>query len=168
MDELKNVQDSFINHWGALGTAWGVNRTLTQIHALLMTAQEPMTTDQIMERLKISRGNAHSNIKELANWGIVKQVIIPGERKDYYTAEKDPWKALCLVARERKRREIEPALDALAECITASEGLKGKEAKAFHEQMQELNKFLEMADSILSRLGRSEKSRVLKWMLALI
>ena len=90
MSNLEDVQNKFIGHWGTLGSAWGVNKTMTQIHALLMVTDDPVTTDDLMERLSISRGNAHSNIKELVNWGIVKQVIIPGERKDYYTAEKEP------------------------------------------------------------------------------
>ncbi|NQZ58587.1 MAG: transcriptional regulator, partial [Lentisphaeraceae bacterium] len=157
MAELKEVQDNFIHHWGTLGNAWGVNRTMTQIHALLMTEKDAMTTDQIMERLKISRGNAHSNVKELVNWKIVRQVIIPGERKDYYTAEKDTWKLLCTVARERKRREIEPALDAISQCLNESADLIGADAVEFRTQMEELSKFLEMGENILNRLGRSEK-----------
>ena len=168
MGNLEEIQTKFINHWGTLGSAWGVNRTMTQIHALLMVSSEPITTDTVMERLKISRGNAHSNLKELVSWGIAKQEIVPGIRKDCYVADQDPWKLLCTVARERKRREIEPAIDALADCLQEAAPLKSKEATAFKEQLKELQEFLEMADRIFSRIGRSEKSRVLKLLASLI
>ena len=168
MDSLAEVQNKFIGHWGTLGSAWGVNKTMTQIHALLMTTPEALTTDQIMTRLSISRGNAHSNVKELVSWGIAKQVIVTGERKDYYTAEKDSWKLLCTIARERKRREIEPALDALAECLQESKDLLGEDSETFRKQLTELSEFLEMAERIFGRLGRSEKGKVLKWMMKLV
>ncbi|MCH2205658.1 MAG: hypothetical protein MK132_07295 [Lentisphaerales bacterium] len=168
MCNLEEIQNKFINHWGTLGSAWGVNRTMTQIHALLMVSAEPITTDEVMERLKISRGNAHSNLKELVSWGIARQEIVPGIRKDCYVSDQDPWKLLCTVARERKRREIEPAIDALAECLEEVSPLKSKEAKAFKDQLTELQEFLEMAERIFSKLGRSEKSRVLKLLASLI
>ena len=168
MSNLTDVQNKFIGHWGTLGSAWGVNKTMTQIHALLMVSDDPITTDTIMERLSISRGNAHSNVKELVSWGIAKQVIIPGERKDYYTAEKEPWKLLCTIARERKRREIEPAMEALEECIDEASGLKSKEAKQFKQQMTELHEFMGMFERVLSRLGKSERSNVIKWLSKLI
>ena len=168
MDKLQEVQDKFIHHWGTLGSAWGVNKTMTQVHALLMVSEDPVTTDDIMERLKISRGNAHTNVKELVSWGIARQVIVPGERKDFYTAEKEPWKLLCTIARERKRREIEPAIDAIVECLNESSGMKSKAAKEFRNQLSELQEFLEMAERILTRLGRSEKSKVIKWMMNLM
>ena len=168
MDSLEEVQNKFIGHWGTLGSAWGVNKTMTQIHALLITSKEALTTDEIMQRLSISRGNAHSNVKELVSWGIAKQVIVPGERKDYYTAEKEAWKLLCTIARERKRREIEPAIDALAECLNESKDLLGQDAEVFRKQLTELSEFLEMAESIFGRLGRSEKTKVLKWMMKLL
>jgi DNA-binding transcriptional regulator GbsR (MarR family) len=168
MSDLLSIQNKFINHWGTLGSSWGVNRTMTQIHALLMVSTEPITTDAVMERLQISRGNAHSNLKELVAWGIARLEIVSGERKDCYVADQDPWKLLCTVARERKRREIEPALDALAECLNEASPLKDKEAKAFKKQLSELQEFLEMADRIFSKLGRSEKSRVMKLLAALI
>lgn len=168
MNQLEDVQDKFIHHWGTLGSSWGVNKTMTQIHALLMVTDDALTTDDLMDRLKISRGNAHSNVKELVNWGIAKQVIIPGARKDYYTAEKEPWKLLCTVARERKRREIEPAIEAIADCLQDAKTIKTKAAKEFREQLSELQEFLQMADKILSKVGRSERSKVLKWMMTLL
>ena len=99
-----------------MGSAWGINRTMAQIHALLMTSDRALTTDEVMEDLKISRGNAHQNLRELVGWGLVRSVIRKGERKEYFESEKDVWRMFCIVARERKRREIEPALKALRAC----------------------------------------------------
>ncbi len=168
MNDLKNIQNKFIHHWGTLGSAWGVNKTMTQIHALLMVSEEPITTDEVMERLEVSRGNAHSNLKELVSWGIAKQVIVPGQRKDFYAAEKEPWKLLCTVAKERQRREIVPAIEALDECLNEIGTMNSKEAKQFKKQLKELKEFLQMAERIFNRLGKSEKSFVLKWLTNLL
>jgi hypothetical protein len=93
-----------------MGGAWGINRTMAQVHALLMTSEKALTTDEVMAELKISRGNAHQNLRELVGWGLVRNVIRKGERKEYYESEKEVWRMFCTIARERKRREIEPAL----------------------------------------------------------
>ena len=98
------ARDEFIAQWGALGSAWGINRTMAQIHALLMISPQPLSTDDIMEDLQISRGNAHTNLRELTGWGLIRSVIRKGERKEYFEAEKDVWKIFCIVTRERKRR----------------------------------------------------------------
>ena len=84
--KLEQARDEFVAQWGALGTQWGINRTMAQIHALLMTAPQAMCTDEVMESLKISRGNAHTNLKELVNWGLVRMIVIKGDRRDFYEA----------------------------------------------------------------------------------
>lgn len=167
-EKIRLVEDKFIHHWGSLGSAWGVNKTMTQIHSLLMVNSEPLTTDEVMERLQISRGNAHKNLKELQMWGIVKPAIVPGSRKDYYSAEKEPWKMLCVLARERKRREIEPAIEALEDCLSDLKDLPRDDVAEMADMMKDMKEFLEMADNILGKLGRSEKAFVLKWMMKLI
>ena len=100
----------FIAQWGTLGSSWGINRTMAQIHALLMIAVEPMHTNEVMEELQVSRGNANANLRDLVGWGLVRRVTYPGNRKEYFEAEKDVWTIFCTVARERKRREIDPVL----------------------------------------------------------
>src|SRR5438270_9076303 len=89
---LHQARDDFVSQWGAIGSAWGINRTMAQIHALLITAPAPLSTDQIMLELKISRGNAHANLRDLVSWGLVRSVVRKGERKEFFEAEKEVWK----------------------------------------------------------------------------
>jgi DNA-binding transcriptional regulator GbsR (MarR family) len=153
MAALKAARDEFVSQWGALGSQWGINRTMAQIHALLMTVDQPMTTDDLMEQLEISRGNAHSNVKELIAWGLVRTVVIRGERKEYFEAEKDVWEIARTVARERKRREIEPALGVLRECVEKSREWDSAEAKAFHKQMRQLEEFVSFASKVADQVS---------------
>ncbi len=146
---LEEARDEFVTQWGIMGAQWGINRTMAQIHALLMTAPDLMSTDEVMETLEISRGNAHTNLKDLVSWGLIRIVTKKGERKEFFEAEKDVWEIFRRVARERKRREIEPALETLRNCKAASEGMKSPEGRAFHEQMDQLEDFVSFA----SRMG---------------
>jgi DNA-binding transcriptional regulator GbsR (MarR family) len=152
-EKLKQARDEFVAQWGALGTQWGINRTMAQIHALLMTAPQPMTTDEVMEDLKISRGNAHTNLKELVAWGLIRVVVKKGERREFFEAEKDVWSIFTIVARERKRREIEPALAILNKCAGESEGITTPEGKAFHDQMRALEDFVGFASKMSDRIS---------------
>ncbi len=152
-DSLSHARDEFISQWGALGTQWGINRTMAQIHALLMTAVEPMCTDEVMESLAVSRGNAHTNLKELVAWGLVRVVVRKGERREYFEAEKDVWKIFTIVARERKRREIDPALAILNKCEEASRGITSPEGKAFHSQMRALREFVGFASTMSDKVA---------------
>lgn len=152
-DKLGRARDEFIAQWGALGTQWGINRTMAQIHALLMTSPRPMCTDEVMENLAVSRGNAHTNLKELVNWGLVRMIVVKGERRDFYDAEKDVWQIFTIIARERKRREIEPALAILNKCVTETKDLKSAEARAFHNQVKQLEDFVGFASKMSDRVA---------------
>ena len=152
-ERLKKARDEFVAQWGALGTQWGINRTMAQIHALLMTAPQAMTTDEVMEDLEISRGNAHSNLKELVAWGLIKAVVKKGERREFFEAEKDVWQIFTIVARERKRREIEPALAILSKCAEESSEIQTPEGKAFHDQMRALEDFVGFASKMSDRIS---------------
>lgn len=160
---LDEVRDEFVVQWGAMGSAWGINRTMAQIHALLMVSPNPLSTDQVMEELKISRGNAHSNLRELIGWGLIRSVIRKGERKEYFEAEKDVWKMFCTISRERKRREIDPALEVLENCKEASKGLRTAEARAFHAQISELSDFVKLAGGAMDQISRAEQSKAARW-----
>jgi predicted transcriptional regulator len=96
---------------------WGINRTMAQIHALLMVSHEPLTADQIMDELQISRGNVSMNLRDLINWGIVRRTSIPGDRRDFFTTEADVWSMFQIILRERKKRELDPLLTRLDECL---------------------------------------------------
>src|ERR1043165_5921745 len=162
---LQEARDEFVTQWGAIGNAWGINRTMAQIHALLITSPQALTTDEVMEELKISRGNAHTNLRELVGWGLVRGVVRKGERKEYFEAEKDVWKMFCIIVRERKRREIRPAINVLKDCIDRADGLKSAEAHTFTAQTKALCEFMELADGVLSKVVRSEQSTVVPWAL---
>jgi len=148
--QLEAARDEFVTQWGAIGNAWGINRTMAQIHALLLVTPRALTTDEVMADLKISRGNAHTNLRELVGWGLVRSVVRKGERKEYFEAEKEVWKMFCIIVRERKRREIRPAIHVLKDCIDRADGLKSAEARAFTAQTKALCDFMEMADGVLS------------------
>ena len=152
-DRLEQAREEFIAQWGAMGTQWGINRTMAQIHALLMTAAVPMSTDEVMEALEISRGNAHANLKELVAWGLLRVVVRKGERREYFEAEKDVWRIFTVVARERKRREIDPALEVVRRCAEESRGIATPEGRAFHEQMRQLEEFVEFASRMADRVA---------------
>lgn len=158
---LAEAKDDFIAQWGAMGSAWGINRTMAQVHALLMITPEPLSTDDVMAELKISRGNAHGNLRELIGWGLIRSVIRKGERKEYFEAEKDVWKMFCTIARERKRREIEPIIEVLERCQEETRGLKGKEADSFTRQIRELTQFVKTADKVMDRVSRSSESQLM-------
>lgn len=167
-DQLKKVKDLFISEWGALGTSWGTNKTIAQIHATLLAEPEPINTDELMEKLKISRGNAHSGLKELVSWGIVKKIVIKGERKEFFSAEKDPWKILCLISKERRKKEIEPALQVLEECLLELKTNKSAEAVEFSKLIGEMHEFIKICDRLMEKLGNSEKSLVAKTILKML
>ncbi|RYF71640.1 MAG: transcriptional regulator, partial [Cytophagaceae bacterium] len=109
--EFAEAKDKFIQTWGTLATQWGINRTMAQIHALLMISPDSLDTDTIMAELQISRGNANMNIRDLMDWGLVFKKLKSGERREFFYAEKDIWKVARQVVKERRRREIAPVLD---------------------------------------------------------
>src|ERR1700754_94295 len=104
--QLAEAKAQFIANWGRFGTNWGINRTMAQIHALLLVSPDNLSADEVMEQLNISRGNANMNLRELMDWGLVQKVIVPGERKEFFTAEKDIWKVARQIVKARKKREL--------------------------------------------------------------
>ena len=152
-ERLKVARDEFVAQWGAMGSQWGINRTMAQIHALLMTAPEPVGTDEVMEDLEISRGNAHTNLKELVAWGLVRIVVKKGERREFFEAEKDVWHIFTIVTRERKKREIEPTLGVLNHCAESTRDLSSAEGRAFHAQIRQLEEFVGFASKVADRVG---------------
>lgn len=159
---LREAREEFVSQWGTIGNAWGINRTMAQIHALLMTATQPLSTDEIMEELQVSRGNANTNLRDLVGWGLVRSVLRKGERKEYFEAEKDVWKMFCIITRERKRREISPAMDVLRKCGEKTKALKTPEANEFHAQIQALLDFLKVGERVMESVAASEQNKVMK------
>lgn len=144
---LERAQDQFIMEWGRLSSSWGINRTMAQIHALLFVSSQPIEVNEIMDRLHISRGNASMNLRELMEWGLVRRFRRPGDRKDTYVSESDPWQMFGRVVRERKRREIDPTADAIKECIAMiPKSEKSPGAQTLRTQLEALIEIFDLID----------------------
>jgi DNA-binding transcriptional regulator GbsR (MarR family) len=156
--KLTEAKQQFISSWGAFGTHWGINRTMAQIHALLLISPDPMTQDDIMEELDISRGNTNMNIRELINWRLVERVLLPGERKEYFSAEKDMWKVIKQIVKERKKRELEPMLQLLDKLEEVEGDKKDKHVKTFVDTVSSIKKLGKQADKTLDVMIKAEES----------
>jgi DNA-binding transcriptional regulator GbsR (MarR family) len=165
--KLNEAKLQFIASWGAFGTHWGINRTMAQIHALLLISPDPLSADDIMEQLNISRGNANMNIRELIDWALVDRVILPGERKEFFTAEKDIWKVARQIVRERKKRELDPMLKLLGQLSQVEGDKKDKEIKTFTDTVTGIKKFGEQADKALDVLVKADENWFLGTMMKL-
>jgi DNA-binding transcriptional regulator GbsR (MarR family) len=142
MPTLSPVQQKFILHWGEMGTRWGINRTVAQIHALLFMSPKPLHAEEIADTLSVARSNVSNSLKELQGWGIVKRVHVLGDSRDHFESMKDVWEMFRVVLDERKKREIDPTMKMLRECIEAAE--KDKETDKYTEQkLRDLHNFFE-------------------------
>ncbi len=165
--KLQDAKQQFIAAWGSFGSNWGINRTMAQIHALLLISGNPISADDVMRELAISRGNVNMNLRDLIDWGLVDRVIITGERKEFFTAEKDIWKVARTIIRERKKRELEPMLKFL-DGISHVEGDKNdKDIKEFTTTIANIKKFSQQADKTLSTMMKAEESWLVGTMMKL-
>lgn len=151
---LSELQERFVLHWGEMASAWGINRTMGQIHALLYISQEPLSTDDLMERLKISRGNASMNLRALEDWGIVQRVHFTGDRREYFRSLSDVWDLFHMVVRERKRREFDPMLRSLRQFLTDAEaaGPEDPGMQLYRERLGNLLELLALLERACDRL----------------
>lgn len=152
--ELQEAKQKFIQSWGLIGSNWGINRTMAQIHALLLVSTEPISTEDIMETLQISRGNANMNVRQLIDWGIVQKSFVAGERKEFFVADKDIWAMARQIAKQRRQRELEPLLRVLKEAKTV-EG-NDAESKEFKAMIAELDGFTTKVDDMMDKFIRSD------------
>src|SRR5437660_896067 len=137
---LSPTVQHFVLHWGEMGTRWGINRTVAQIHALLYLSPRPLHAEEISESLSVARSNVSGSLKELQSWGIVKVVHVLGDRRDHFESMKDVWEMFRMVLDERKRREIDPTLSMLRGCIGEAE--KDKDTDKYTvERLRELTGF---------------------------
>jgi DNA-binding transcriptional regulator GbsR (MarR family) len=155
------AKEKFIETWGTLGSQWGINKSIAQIQALLLVAPQPLTTDDIMEELKMSRGNASMSIRQLLDWGIVYKKSVAGDRKEYFVAEKDVWKWAIKIGGVRKQRELNPVLDLLQEIASNKEATRTEEEKEFVKQIKELNAFTQQLGKLADNLFLSPKGELL-------
>jgi DNA-binding transcriptional regulator GbsR (MarR family) len=165
---LDEAKQKFIHAWGGLGTKWGINKTMGQIHALLFIAPDPLSTEEIMDTLQISRGNVNMNVRELMDWGLVQKVYKNGERKDFYVAEKDVWKVAKQIVKERKKREIEPIIELLAELEATKADGDAEDYKAFMNSVANLKHFTENVDKSVDKIMRADENWLFENLLNII
>src|ERR1700682_3404595 len=122
----------FIVHWGEMGSSWGINRTVAQIHALLYIAPRPLTAEEIAATLSVARSNVSTSLRELQGWGIVKVAHVLGDRRDYFESMRDVWEMFRIILEERKRREVDPTLNVLRECVSTLEKARPAGARGKH------------------------------------
>lgn len=161
---LEEAKQQFINSWGAFGSQWGINRTMAQIHALLLISSAAITQDEIMEKLTISRGNVNMNIRDLISWGLVERVIVSGERKEFFIADKDIWKVATQIIKERKKRELDPMLKLLSQ-LENIDDKKAKDAKEFLTVVGDIKKLGNQADGLLDLMIKAEENKFISGVL---
>lgn len=156
--ELAEARLKFIEAWGKLGSEWGINRTMAQVHALLLITPGELTTEEIMEQLQISRGNANMTLRDLIGWGLVEKKHKAGERKEYFFADKDTWNIARQVARERRRRELDPVLKVLDELSKVEGDKNNEEFNTFNKSITDINKLAKNVDKTLETMLKAEES----------
>lgn len=156
--KLVEAQEKFIQAWGTLGSSWGINRTMAQVHALLLISPESLSAEDIMEELKISRGNANMNVRALIDWGLVSKEFKSGERKEFFSAEKDIWKVATQVMKERRKRELEPVLKVLSEVSQIEGDKKDPKIKAFTDSINGIQSVVSKADKTIETIIKADES----------
>lgn len=173
--KLHTAQDLFIRRWGEMGQTWGINRTMAEIHAFLYITGQPQSTDDVMGRLNISRGNASMSLRALCDWGIIRRLHKRGERREYFESLGDVWEMFSLIAAERKRREMDPVLETIRQCLQMlDESSLGKSAakqesvRLTRQRLAGMEEFMELTNKIFQQFvgnARSGLNRVVKVLL---
>lgn len=156
--KIDEARKRLIEAWGILGSSWGINRTMAQVHALLLIAAEPLSADEVMDELNISRGNANMSIRALIDWGLAYKHHKAGERREYFTAEKDMWKVAMSIIKERQKREIAPILQILKEVKDIDVCENEKDRAAFIEAAERLGHVVNQANAFVEFILQTEKS----------
>jgi DNA-binding transcriptional regulator GbsR (MarR family) len=161
MSKLSPIAEKFVLHWGEMGTRWGVNRTVAQVHALLFISPRPLHAEEITETLSVARSNVSTSLRELQGWGIVRVIHVMGDRRDHFESMKDVFEMFRIILMERKRREIDPTVGVLRECV--AEAQKGGAAEAHNrERLGELLLFFETMDTLYSQMKTLQPKTLVK------
>ncbi len=156
--KLIESKAKFINTWGTLGSGWGINRTMAQVHALLLISADPLSAEEIMADLNISRGNVNMNVRMLIDWGLVQKELKSGDRKEYFVAEKDIYKVFKQIAQERRKRELEPVFKVLEEVKQVDGDKKDRNIKAFVDTIENIERFTKKADKTIETLIKADEN----------
>ena len=160
---LSTVQQKFVLHWGEMGTRWGINRTVAQIHALLYISPKPLNAEEIAETLGVARSNVSNSLRELQSWRIVKLVHVLGDKRDHFESMKDVWEMFRVVLDERKRREVDPTVAMLEECI-AEAGKEKDTDKNTEERLRELHRFFKTTTNWYAQVAKLPGSALVKFL----
>ena len=166
--EFYEAKAQFIQTWGKLGSEWGINRTMAQVHAILLISPTPLCTEDIMEQLNISRGNTNINVRDLINWSLVHKELIPGDRKEYFVAEKDIWEVARKIIAERKKRELEPVTRVLQQLKNIEGDKESSEIKEFTSMMNQLDSFVGKMDKSVGLLINEKENKLFSILFKLI
>ena len=159
--KLSPVMKRFVLHWGEMGSRWGVNRTMGQIHALLFLSEGPLTAETISEVLQVARSNVSNSVRELQSWGLVKMVHVEGDRRDHFASHKDVREIFRVVREERKKRELDPTLAVLHSCVDEA----GSETpKAVRERMADTLAFMQLITGIFDEVKQLPDANALAWL----
>ena len=153
--ELQEAKIKYIQTWGSLATSWGINKTMAQVHALLLVSTQPMSSEDIMETLQISRGNVNMNVRALIDWGIVSKEFVVGERKEFFVADKDIWELFKQITKERKKREIEPVIKVLEELQKVDDTTD--EGEQFKKVLGDLSSVTTSVNNILDKAIKADE-----------
>ena len=148
---LTPTEQRFILHWGEMGTRWGINRTVAQVHALLFVSPKPLHAEEIASTLSVARSNVSTSLRELQGWGIVHVVHVLGDRRDHFESIKDVWEIFRIVAQERKRREIDPTLRVVQDCVSELKGV-GADGAYTRARLEDMLSFLTTASVLFDEL----------------
>ena len=159
--KLTPVMEKYILHWGEMGTRWGVNRTVAQIHALLFLSEKPMNAEEITETLGVARSNVSTSIKELQSWNLVKTERQMKDRREHFSTMKDPWDLFYTIMEGRKQRELDPTMTVLRECVLESDTDK-KTPEEVKKRMKDVLEFMETLDTWHGQIKGLPKSTLLK------
>ena len=165
--DYQEAKGRFISTWGSLGTLWGINKAMAQIQALLFISTKPLSMEDIMAELKISRGNTSMNLRQLIDWGIVTKILISGERKEYFTTEKDVQELARIVAKERSRREIKPVIKVLDE-VSSINNDGTEKTKELIKQTKALKELTDDLDTLMNKLVNQKHNWMTKSVFKLI
>lgn len=153
--KLDEAKIKYIQTWGSLATSWGINKTMAQVHALLLISTKPLSAEDIMDELQISRGNVNMNVRALIDWGIVSKEFVVGERKEFFVADKDIWELFKQITKERKKREIEPIIKALQELQQVDD--ISDEGQQFKKTLGDLSSVTSTVNSILDKAIKADE-----------
>ena len=167
--QLITAQDLFIRRWGEMGQTWGINRTMAELHALLYITAQPLCTDDVMERLNISRGNASMSLRALCDWGIIRRLHKRGERREYFESLGDVWEMFSIIAAERKRREMDPVLETIKQCqkmldesSIGKAAAKREDVQATRQRLAGMEEFMAVTNKIFQQFIGNAKSGLTK------